>query len=136
MIKKLDRITGDYLSNTVSVFLAKSGEGYRRSIIHTGANSLPYSVDVADFDGDGNLDILTANAGTDTVGIMQGTGDGKFEEITTFSTGTKSAPFTAAFGDFNRDDRPDIVTANNGTGNIAVLLNEKCKLRRRKYMDD
>jgi hypothetical protein len=38
----------------------------------------PTSVAVADFDDDGNVDVVTANVGSDNVSILLGTGTGSF----------------------------------------------------------
>ena len=34
-----------------------------------------------------------------------------------------AAPYSIAQADFNTDGKPDLVTANNGGGNVSVLLN-------------
>ena len=41
-------------------------------------NSGPYYLTIGDFNRDGNLDILSANNGNNTVGVLLGTGTGTF----------------------------------------------------------
>jgi hypothetical protein len=78
----------------------------------------PYYLTIGDFNRDGKLDIISANNGNATVGIMLGTGTGTFAAMTYYPVG--SGDIFANVGDINGDDRVDI-TAVNGTG-LAVLL--------------
>jgi hypothetical protein len=38
-----------------------------------------------------------------------------------YSTGARSRPYTVSIGDFNNDNRSDIVIANSGTNTIFML---------------
>ena len=81
-------------------------------------NPAPYYLTIGDFNRDGNLDIISANNGNATVGILLGTGTGTFGAATYYPVG--SGDIFANVGDINGDDRVDI-TAVTGTG-LAVLL--------------
>ncbi len=90
----------------------------------TGGNS--YSVAVGDFDGDGNLDLVTANRsfyyyGGGTVSVLLGDGTGNFGSPTEFDTSGNSN--SVAVGNFNGDDNLDIVTANFDS-TVSVLLGD------------
>jgi len=85
-----------------------------------GANSVPA---LGDLDGDGVLDLAVANVlGTQAnkVSIAIGNGDG------TFSANSQEAaaavPREAAIVDLNRDGNPDVVTGNDTSNNVTVLL--------------
>src|SRR5436309_2826356 len=96
--------------------------------------SRPQSMAVGDFNGDGVLDLATANRGiyessTDKdVTVLLGNGDGTFQPAQRFSTG--GVPVSVAVGDFNGDGRPDLAVANcdsygmfqGGCNTVSVLL--------------
>lgn len=87
---------------------------------------------LGDFDGDGNLDAVTAtfnqSTNDDLISVLPGKSDGSFGTPIQFSVGTVAGgafPNDVAVGKFNNDSKPDIVAVNhqiNG-GSISVLLN-------------
>ncbi len=86
----------------------------------------PASVAAADVNGDGKPDVLVANSGNGTVGVLlNGTATGasapSFSSQTTFATG--SNPRGVAAADVNGDGKPDLLVANNSGGTVSVLLN-------------
>jgi hypothetical protein len=103
----------------VSVLLG-NGDGTFRSAVRylTGLN--PYGVAVGDFNGDGILDIVTANSNGNNVSVLLGNGDGTFQPARNFAVGI--FPASLAVGDFNRDGISDLVTANIGSYGISVLM--------------
>ncbi|RZK55243.1 MAG: T9SS type A sorting domain-containing protein, partial [Hymenobacter sp.] len=88
-----------------------------------GSGSQPYGLAVADVNADGKADVITANYGTNSVGVLLGTGTGTFAAAVAYSTGAGSQPYGLAVADVNGDSRPDIITANSATSSIGVLLN-------------
>jgi hypothetical protein len=87
----------------------------------TGAE--PVSVAIGDLNGDGKLDLATANDNADgTVSVLVNRGDGSFRAKRDFRTG--GGPFSVAIGDLNGDGKPDLATANFvEDGAVSVLLN-------------
>ena len=81
-------------------------------------NPWPYYLTIGDFNRDGKLDIISANNGNATVGVLLGTGTGTFGAATYYPAGSNT--IFANVGDINGDDRVDI-TAVTATG-LAVLL--------------
>ena len=79
----------------------------------------PDSVAVADLNGDGKPDILTANYDS-IVSVLLGNGDGTFQPQRTFAVGSVSV--SVAVADVNGDGKPDILTANHGSNSVSVLL--------------
>lgn len=66
---------------------------------------------VADFNGDGNVDIATANYFGDRISILLGNGDGTFQRRVDYDAGGN--PDAIAVGDFNGDGAPDIAVTNS-----------------------
>jgi hypothetical protein len=133
---KLDIVTTDYFENTVSVLIG-NGDGtfspdpYSSpglppgtfSIQDAAGNGLgPYSVAVGTFVQDGNLDIVTANAGNNTVSILAGLGNGDFAPAFTEPVG--SVPASVTVGAFTRNGYEGIATANLGDNTVSVLLGD------------
>jgi hypothetical protein len=111
-------------TSIVYVFL-NTGTGMfnLRETYPTGPKSRPTSLTTADVDGDKNLDIIVTNHGTGRVGVFRNTGNGTFHAQVTYSTGTKSTPDTITTADVNGDNKPDIIVANYGAGNVGVFFN-------------
>lgn len=81
--------------------------------------SLPSSIAVDDFNGDGFKDMAVANNGTGTVSILLGRGDGTFPRRADHAVAQGGGAESIAVGDFNRDGIVDLVVA---TGGVAVSV--------------
>jgi hypothetical protein len=85
----------------------------------------PSSVAVADFSGDGHLDLAVANNGGQTgkgsVMVFVGTGKGRFKKPVTYKI--TGAPWGIAAGDLNADHSPDLAVTNI-SGYVSILLND------------
>jgi FG-GAP-like repeat len=80
----------------------------------------PHTPVLADVNGDGKLDLVVANDGGGTVGVLLGNGNGTFQAQQTY---TAPSPYDLTVGDVNGDGKPDIVVGSfNGTGNAYILL--------------
>jgi hypothetical protein len=93
----------------VSVLLGK-GDGTFQLAQNFPTGQKPYAVAVADVNGDGHPDIITANYASNTVSVLLGNGDGTFKAAQNFST--DKGPVAVAVADVNGDGHPDIITAN------------------------
>jgi hypothetical protein len=107
---------------TVNVLRGHGDGWFDDPISQTANGNLHTGVVVADFNGDGKLDAVTADADTGTVSLMLGNGDGTLRYAGAFAAG--ASPTAVAVGDFNGDGRPDMAAANDGSNKVSVLLNE------------
>lgn len=86
----------------------------------------PQDVAVGDVDGDGDLDLVTANFGSNNVSVLLNNGQGSFSAAASSPFAAGPNPDAVALGDFNEDGNLDLVTANIGQfsqGNtVSVLL--------------
>jgi len=117
----LDLIIGCATDPVVYVLLG-NGDGTFSSPItyatETGARSQAPSIAVADFNGDGNLDVAELNVAAGTLGILTGKGDGTFQAQTTVQL--SNGPYAIAAGDFNDDGKPDLAVLYGGSFNILL----------------
>jgi hypothetical protein len=75
---------------------------------------------VADFNIDGLQDLAVSVSGDNSVSVLLNLGGGTFGPNFELAAGT--TPVSIATADFNGDGKPDVVTANNGSANVAVVL--------------
>jgi len=106
-------------SDEVSVLLGR-GDGTFAAENRFPTGSQPVDLGTADFNGDGKLDLVTANLSGDSVSLLMGGGDGTFAPPAAFPAGTWPASLRIA--DVNGDTHPDVAVANQGSNDVSVLL--------------
>src|SRR5262249_20921395 len=80
---------------------------------------------LGDFNGDGKLDVVTANSAGGTVSWMLGNGDGTFGPAQQFAAGP--APGRVMVADFNGDGLPDVAVLGHDASSrptTTVLFND------------
>jgi hypothetical protein len=133
--RKLDVAVSNTGSADVSVLLG-NGDGTLQPAVNypisspggglLGISTGTFSLEAADVNGDGNLDIVTSNSAANDVSVLLGRGDGTLEPARTYPiagpSSTGGIPFELALGDFDGDLRPDIVTG--GATTVTIMLND------------
>ncbi len=120
--------TGD----DVTVLLG-AGDGTYAPVSTTPVGSNPIAIAAADFDGDGAVDLVTADAGVivsiggpiiveepPSVSVLMGAGDGSFSAGVTLDGGI--GPGDVETADLNGDDAPDLIVSDGIDDQIGVFL--------------
>ena len=116
-----DLVTANQNSADVSV-LVGHGNGTFAPQQRFTVGAGPASVAVADLNHDGIPDLVTANQKFADVSVLVGRGDGTFAPQQRFAVGVDVVPNFVAVADLNRDGIPDLVTANQNSADVTVLL--------------
>jgi flagellin-like hook-associated protein FlgL len=82
--------------------------------------SLPTSISLGDVNGDGILDMVTADRNDSKASVFIGNGDGTFYARSSFSTGT--TPYSVCLGDVTGDGILDMVTLDGDAGKASVFI--------------
>src|SRR4029453_16670374 len=116
------------------LFLGNGDGHFQPAMVFDSGGIGGFSIVVADVDGDGQPDLLVANAcnsstscAQGTVGVLLGHGDGSFQPTARYASGGLNA-FSGAVSDVNRDGDLDLIVANGSgmgscsSGCVGVLL--------------
>jgi hypothetical protein len=122
---------GSGSSYSVSLLLGNGSGGFSSS---TSLTNTPWTNNsagvtdmvVADFNGDGHLDLLTDCYSCENFALFKGNGDGTFQAVVGGYPPQPNLPWGLAVGDWNGDGIPDIAFAAPGTsgGQVYVALND------------
>ena len=125
-----DLISANYapdssFNNNTLTMLTNNGSGAFgfNATLTVGAN--PYSVCAADVNGDGKLDLISANSGANTLTVLTNNGSGGFGFNATLPVGV--GPVSVIAADVNGDGKMDLICANFGAiggalGNTLTVL--------------
>ncbi len=107
-----------------------NGDGTFQTAVKYPVDNGGGAVVIADFNGDGNLDLAVASnanglngsgGSSGSVTVLLGQGDGTFRDSMVYGAGID--PQWLAVGDVNGDGQPDLVLADDLANALVVLLN-------------
>ncbi|MFD1469678.1 T9SS type A sorting domain-containing protein [Hymenobacter caeli] len=121
----LDIVAFNHIAHTAGVLLNRRGGTFAPVVAYAAGDSgEPLSGTLSDLNGDGYLDIVTANGFTTTVGgVLLNHKDGTFAPLVPYLVSADVSFHHVAAGDMNKDGKPDLITTNINTSTISVLLN-------------
>jgi hypothetical protein len=135
---KPDAVLANTSSSTgygdLAVLLGNDDGTFQAAQTFSSGGFYPAAVAVADVNGDGKPDLVSANYCTSSsdcsgsIGILPGNGDGTFQPAVSLASGGVNA-FSIQVADVNGDSKPDLIVANAcnsqsdcSNGNVAVLM--------------
>jgi len=121
----VDGVVSNAVSNDIVLLLGDGNGGFAPAAASPFAvGGLPQEVTVEDFDVDGSLDLVTANAGSNDVSVLLGDGVGGFTTATGSPFSVGISPLSVAVGDIDGDGNADLVTANERSDGLSLLLGD------------
>ena len=122
---KPDILVSNSGTNNVGILLNKGDGTFLNGTTYiTGAGATgPRAALLFDVNGDNKPDIISANTGTNNIGVLLNGGNGTFLSAVTYTAGATSAPRGVTVADLNGDSLPDIIAADTGAANVGVFIN-------------
>ncbi|CAF1136560.1 unnamed protein product [Adineta steineri] len=118
-IQTITKTSSNFISEPTSTNICHMTLKYQSQTYPTGPN--PISMVTGDFNRDGIDDLALTNADSDTISVLLGNNDGKFQARQNFSTGHGSRPRQILTGDFDNDTFLDLVIYLAATNKIVIF---------------
>ncbi len=115
-----DSTHGISSSTTSSLFVSAAAASGFATALTDSTGSGPMGMALGDFNGDGKVDLVTANWSAGNVSVLIGNGDGSFHTHADYNVGT--IPVAVAVGDFNSDGKQDLAVVNQNGTSLSILL--------------
>lgn len=125
MTTNLENLNGDKMPVPMTaVFYVRptSASGIFEVQPPVSTSNVPYSLTTADFDGDGSLDIATANRTANNVNILFNDGNGILSNVASVMVGL--SPESIISGDWDADSDMDLAVTNSSNQTFTLLQND------------
>ncbi len=116
-------------NKTISVLrnISTNGNTLFANKVDFSAGNAPFSLAVADLDGDGKLDLVVTNQNDNTISILKNTSTPGIINNSSFATkidfATGNVPLSVAIGDIDGDGKPDLAVTNNSNNTVSLFRN-------------
>lgn len=111
----------DLIVNRVGAISILHNEGSGVLTLSSFTSSVGVNTNPVDMNGDGYVDLIVGDDGTNTLSVLENSGKGAFTKISTVGVG--NTPFYSTAADFNGDGNIDICVGNNSSNNVSILKN-------------
>jgi hypothetical protein len=105
----------------VAVLLGKRDGTFGPQTLFPTGGVNAHSLVIADFNNDGNNDVMVTNFDDGSVSLLLGDGDGRLQEAGRLEIGPIAEPTNIVSGDFNQDGTPDAAVVLFGAGMVAII---------------
>ena len=117
----LDVAVANSESNDIALFFGRAdGQLAQARTVPILSGERPSALVAVDFNRDGALDLVVANALSDNVVLLAGDGHGRFADVGALAV--QEGPLALAVADFDGDGWVDVASANANAGSVSLLL--------------